>query len=440
MMQLILQPDESSSVDTYLLNGPYAGINFGDTEVLTIGTASISKVTVYGRALLRFDLRTISSLATIESAVLTLRQGDGGSLLVPQTLSAYRVTRGDWTEFGATWNQYDGSHAWSIAGGDYTTTDHDECAVTSAGGDVAFGSLKMLVADALLNRDGFLNLLVVGPESGSANNFLTVRSASDPDPAKRPKLAIEYLPPEPALAVVDRGDGTGATAAVGGVDPTATASLLVATFAGDLGAPAWSVAGVRTGSGPLELNLPVGHYFGHVATTFGGQQSISKVVYFVVSAGLDSIHSRCLDGAQARLRLLGLPGLASERVLVEKLPTALTVSRAVDGLPAIVLSPHRAAMAMVAGTNGLDDVHYDVLVTMLERDNQEPTHTAHLDRHLSWREQIARAFRNQRLPGVEEVIDTVVEPIEGPDAENWKRQYLTSTLLLRFVSRERRGF
>lgn len=439
MTQHILQPDEASGVDTYLISGSYANINFGDTQLLSIGTASISKVTVYSRALLRFDLQAIPELSTIQSATLTLFRGDGGTLVGPATLRAYRVTRDDWTEYGSTWNQYDGAHPWTVPGGDFTTIDSDEVGVVPMGGDVVFSALRQLAGDALVNRDRYLELLVIGPESGSANNFLTVRSSSDADPAKRPRLVVQYDPPVPALAVADHANNSGATATIGNVAAGVPVSVYSARFDGELGSPDWTLAGSRLGSGSLTLNLALGHYFAYAVSSSGALQTISNVVYSVVSDAADSIHSRCLEATQARLRLLGLAGLANERVLVEKVPTARTVSRVLDGLPAIILSPHRAAMPAVAGTNGLDDVYYDVLVTLLDRDNQEPTNAANLDRHLLWRQQIVRAFRNQRLPGVAEVIDTLVDPVEGPDAEAWKREYLSSSLLLRFVSRERRG-
>jgi len=244
----------------------------------------------------------------------------------------------------------------------------------------------------------------------------------------------------PMLAIVDHADNSGATASIAGVELGASVIVYVEHFAGHLGAGAWQFVGARTGNGNLELNLPVGHYFGYAVSSLGAGLAISNVVYFVVSDGLESIHTRCLEAAQARIRLLALPDLSSANVLVEKVPTARNVSRSVDGFPAVVLSPHRAAMPATEGTNGLDDVHYDVLVTLLDRDNQEPTLAANIDRHLLWRQRIARAFRNQRLPGVDEVIDTVVEPAVGPDPQSWKQEYLTSSVLLRFVSRERRGF
>ncbi len=245
-------------------------------------------------------------------------------------------------------------------------------------------------------------------------------------------------PPTPVLSIADRGDGSGAVATIAAAPAGGAASVLIQRFGGELSAGSWRWAGERTGSGSVDLALTPGHYFAHALVTSAAGAMVSGVVYFAVTDGLESIHTRCLEGAQARIRLLLLAGLDGEQVVVEKFSTNRGAARL--GLPAIVLSPARAAMPATAGTNGLDDVHYDVLVAILDRDNQEPTQGAHLDRHLLWRQQIARAFRNQRLPGVPEVIDTVVDSAEGISVDAWKRELLASALVLRFVSREHRGF
>lgn len=248
-------------------------------------------------------------------------------------------------------------------------------------------------------------------------------------------------PSAPGLTVVDHADNTGATATVVGAAPGTTNIVFVQGFGGDLGAGAWDAAGTLIGGGALDLSLPSGHYFAYVASSLGGVTAISSVVYFVVSDGLESLHARCLTAVQARIRSLTLSGLPSDNVVVRKLPVDrnLAASGAI-GLPAIVLSPRRAEMPPTTGTNSRDDVHYDVLVAIFDRDNQEPTLQLNLDRHLLWREQIARAFRNQRLTGVAEVINAQVEPAEGLLDDAWKHELMASALLLRFTSRETRGF
>src|SRR5262249_27966541 len=154
-------------------------------------------------------------------------------------------------------------------------------------------------------------------------------------------------------------------------------------------------------------------------------------VYFAVTDGLESLHLRCLAAAQARIRALALDGLASDRVVIMKVPLERPLVGADGlGLPAIVLSPRHEASPASEGTNAQDDVRHDVLVAIFDRDNQEPTLAANLDRHLLWRQQIARAFRNQRLSGVPEVINATVEPAEGLLEEAWKKGLMVSALLV----------
>ena len=70
------------------------------------------------RALIHFDLSSIPSGATIESATLHLRIL---AVNADRTHNVHRVTA-SWTEAGATWNSRDGTNAWGAAGGDYEST------------------------------------------------------------------------------------------------------------------------------------------------------------------------------------------------------------------------------------------------------------------------------------------------------------------------------
>jgi hypothetical protein len=436
--QLVLQPDASAGFDTYILGGTYAEVNFGDDAVLNAGATRVGKVTLFSRPLLRFDLTAIPAGMLITSATLTLFHA-GGTLPSGGEFRLHRLTRENWTEFGATWDRYNGTQSWTTPGGDFVGTPHDTVTIASQNENLVFASLAAPVADALANHQGLLHLAVLGPEFGTTDNYLSLHSSDGATASLRPKLVVEYELPVPQLVIVDHGDDTGATATIDGTLSGSANTVYVQAFDGQLGSGAWTVAATRSGNGTAPLSLPRGHYFAHVHTAVGELQSVSAVAYFVVSDGVESIHTRCLAAAQARIRLLGLDGLAGDSVVVEKVPAGRNLATLV-GLPAIVLSPHRAAMPAVEGTNSLDDVFYDVLVAIFDRDNQESTLQANLGRHMLWRQQIARAFRNQRLSGVPEVINCGVEPAEGLLEEAWKRELMTSAVLLRFTSRETRGF
>jgi hypothetical protein len=303
-----------------------------------------------------------------------------------------------------------------------------------------FAGLAALANDALAHRGGVLRLLITGPSVVPEHRFVSLASADATEEPTWPRLVIDYELPPPVLTVSDHGDNTGATATITITQPEAINTVLVQPFSGELGSgQGWTNAGSRTGEGTLALALAAGHYFGCVSSVHGGHEQISPVCYFTVSDGLESIHTRCLVAAQARIRLLALEGMDPQRVIIEKLPVGRNLAGGA-GLPAIVVSPHRAAMPPTAGTNSCDDVGYQVLISIFDRDNQEPSLAANLERHFLWRQQIARAFRNQRLPGVPEVINAEVDSIEGLGEEAWKRELMATPLVIRFTSRERRGF
>jgi hypothetical protein len=439
MSQLILQPDATLGVDTYV-SSVGATINFDAEIVLRAGTDKFSKSSIaYVRPLLRFDLSGVPAGSVIHSATLTLYPANG-ILSGGGTFNLYRLTQPAWTESGATWNTYDGAQAWNTAGGDYTTLDGDETSLAGPGENLVFAALKNLAIDALANRGGLLHAIILGPEIGSTDRYYEAYGSDWENEAARPRLIVNYTP-IPVLAIVDHGDDTGATATIALSETEAINTVYVQRFSGETTVPAWQSAGTRSGNGDVQLDLPAGHYFAYVASSSDAITMVSTVAYFVVTDGVEALHARCLDAVQARIRALALSGLQHDRVIVQKFPLERNVTgESGVGLPAIVVSPRRAAMPPTVGTNHFDDVHYDVQVSIFDRDNQEPTLEANLDRQLLWREQIARAFRNQRLVGVPQIINAEVDPTDELSKDGWKHQLMISTLLVRFTSRETRGF
>ena len=434
--QVIYQLPPSGDSNAAVASGSYEDVNLGASSIAVIGTTQIGKGSSHYRYLLRFALTGLPSGTVIVGASLTLSTNIA-SASVGQQFSAYRLTQPGWTALGVTWNVYDGAQAWQTPGGDYVASGAASFVPSTSGDDLVFAGLASLVTDAMDNQDGMLNLLVVGPES-SGTSYVAVFTAEETDPQNRPRLVVEYVLPA-QLAITDHGDASGATATIADAEEESQTRVWVRSFDGELGDGQWTLAATVDGNGSAELSLPAGHYFAYAVSTVGEVQVASRVVYFAVTDGLASIHSRCLEAVQARIRLLALEGIDNQRVVIEKVPAGRNLSATI-GLPAIVLSPERAAMPTAEGTNGADDVHYDVLVAIFDRDNQEPTLQANLGRHMLWRQQIARAFRNQRLSGVPEVINSEVEPAEGLLDEAWKRELMASALRLRFTSREPRGF
>jgi hypothetical protein len=156
-------------------------------------------------------------------------------------------------------------------------------------------------------------------------------------------------------------------------------------------------------------------------------------------AELEAVHWRCLLAARGLIQQLGLDGLDASAVVIRKVPVATSLGGTDLPLPAVVLTPFGPEhMNRLRGTNAKDDVEYPVLVSIVDHDEEDPSPTR-LGRYLRWRQRIAREFRNQRLPGVPEVIGCWIEPSAIVAADLWLKGFYHSSLLLWFVSREPRG-
>ena len=167
---------------------------------------------------------------------------------------------------------------------------------------------------------------------------------------------------------------------------------------------------------------------------------IATLGFGPMAGGWPSVYSQVLLATQQTLQSLGLEDIDADSIVVQKLPVDRNLGTA-DGvaLPAILVTPAGESVNPDGGTNLMDDVTYAVRLTLIDRDNQEPTLVANLDRYMTWRQRIARAFRNQPLSAVSGIYTTHVELGQTVDAGTWESNLFTSVLTLRFVSREPRG-
>ena len=105
------------------------------------------------------------------------------------------------------------------------------------------------------------------------------------------------------LAVADVADGATATATIssssGGANIVYTQNV-----DGTLGSGTWTNSGSRTGDGTVTLTLSKGYYWSYCTT---GGTTLSNLVYFQVTSGLDAVIDRCYDAVKATLQLLNLP-------------------------------------------------------------------------------------------------------------------------------------
>ncbi len=118
-----LQPAPAAGMDTYILYEKKDN-NFGNAPILVTDSERAGRGPA--RSLVQFNLTGIPAGATITAATLRLylSKNTGSQADV---VEAHRLTR-SWVEGnsgknkGATWNRYDGLHAWLTPGGDYDAT------------------------------------------------------------------------------------------------------------------------------------------------------------------------------------------------------------------------------------------------------------------------------------------------------------------------------
>lgn len=228
------------------------------------------------------------------------------------------------------------------------------------------------------------------------------------------------------LSIVDNADGTGATATIAGSSGGANV-VSVQNVDGELGSLSWTAAGSRTGDGDVSLTLTPGYYWAYCVT---GGTSLSGLVYFQVTTGVDSVLSRCAAAVKSRLQLLALP--CTERVL----DLITDRSPGEELFPCTVLTTDGANQTNEAALNGRDDIGQPI--RCLVKDICGKFDSTKLETYRSWRQAIFRAFHNQRLPGVIESVRNRVE-LGGVTPAESKQPQMVFDLTIRCITREVRG-
>lgn len=152
----------------------------------------------------------------------------------------------------------------------------------------------------------------------------------------------------------------------------------------------------------------------------------------------DSVWYRCLAACLSQVQGLGLDGINTDDMVLQKLPWARAWSNKTRNFPGLIICPWGSEeMNPMAGVNRRDDVGYPVLISLIAQDNEDLE--SNLSEYLLWREQINRFFRNQRLTGVPEIIKTVANPLPVWLNDSFSKNIWHSSLSFRFYSREVRG-
>ncbi len=188
--------NQANAIETWIRDTSPA-TNFNANDFFYVGVYSTSDK---DRGLIKWDLSSIPSNATIISATLSLYVylDESGN---ERIMSAYRVKRA-WTETGVTWNTYDGSNNWGTAGCANTTSDREATNIGTAtipASPEVDSEIQITLDAASVQEwiDGTLTnnglLLQVATES---NDHIGYHAHTNATPTIRPKLVIEYTAPE----------------------------------------------------------------------------------------------------------------------------------------------------------------------------------------------------------------------------------------------------
>jgi hypothetical protein len=238
-------------------------------------------------------------------------------------------------------------------------------------------------------------------------------------------------PAAPTFTVADNGDGSGGVVTVAGSTPGSTNTFLAAPWSGGFAAAAFVSQGSRTGDGTLNISPGTGYFWGLVRSEKSGQSTDSAVRGFQITSAAQAVYYRCLAAVAARIQTLGLAGVAGSSVVVRKTPWNRRLTK-----PGVFVTPTREA-SFAAATNLRDSVPYGVQITIVRAANEDLS--GGLDTALAWREQIARALRQNTLAGVDEVYTVELEPGPVLDSASFGEQYDVQTLMVRCHAREPRA-
>jgi hypothetical protein len=191
---LILQPDAAAGLDSYIYSGAKTS-NFGTATDMGIGEDNNSNSKI-ARSLIKFDLSSIPTNATITSATLSLwTSADLSS--INRIIRIYRL-KVPFNETQVNWNRSATGTNWQIAGAsgtnDRESTDIGSITILN---NEALNLEKQIVLNpskiqemvngTFVNR-GFI--LVADTEQDDRFNYKTSDSTTS---TQRPKLVIQYL-------------------------------------------------------------------------------------------------------------------------------------------------------------------------------------------------------------------------------------------------------
>jgi hypothetical protein len=193
---LTLQPDAATGVDSYIYSGNKT-TNFGSAIDLGVGedTAATNRI---ARSLIRFDLSSIPSDATITSATLSLWTSTDLSSNT-RTIRVYRL-KVPFNESQVTWSRPAAGVSWQVVGAsganDRESTDIGSLSILD---NEALNAEKQIVLSSarvqeLVNGTVVNNGFIIVADT-ELNDRFNYKSSDSTVASQRPKLVIQYSLP-----------------------------------------------------------------------------------------------------------------------------------------------------------------------------------------------------------------------------------------------------
>jgi len=169
------------TLDTYL-RADLPTSNFGTLNTLFVRQGILAQLR---RILLKADLSSLPVRARLRLAELWARTlGSAGA----EGYVEARPVLQNWTETGATWNTYDGSNAWTAAGGDYGDASDTQEIMLAGGGSWRKWNVKTIIEGQRAGQN-FGILLKFADESDLST---LQRGFTSGEGSSRPKLVLEF--------------------------------------------------------------------------------------------------------------------------------------------------------------------------------------------------------------------------------------------------------
>ena len=174
----------------------------------------------------------------------------------------------------------------------------------------------------------------------------------------------------------------------------------------------------------------------YVQSTLNDQQTVSNQVYFVVTTGSDAVLTQCLNGVLARLQGMTFAGITNSNFTIRKLPWNRKLTSG-EAKPGAFISPVPVTVRPQGGSTSRDERGYGVAVVVVRISNEDLD--SDMDATILWRQQIDRAFLNQRLDAVVENWNCTVEPGSMFNASLFGEGYDVFSMTVRCWCLETRG-